>query len=114
MHGVRHRIRINPETGCTETDRPREHRAVPLTESGRRAALNLLRRRQRESGRISDADPEVLRYLDTLGINLDSPLRVLTRCEFAGMISVAVSSGDGAATTVELGSPAARALWTVG
>ncbi len=64
--------------------------------------------------RISDADPEMLRYFDSVGINLDSQLRVLTRREFAGMISVAVSSGDGAATTVELGSPAARAIWVVG
>lgn len=64
--------------------------------------------------RISDADPEMLRYFDSVGINLDSQLRVLTRREFAGMISVAVSSGDGDAATVELGSPAARAIWVVG
>jgi DtxR family Mn-dependent transcriptional regulator len=29
------------------------------------------------------------------------------------MISVAIESNDGAATTVELGSPAARAIWVV-
>jgi DtxR family Mn-dependent transcriptional regulator len=63
--------------------------------------------------RISDHDPEMLRYFASVGISLDSQLRVLTRREFAGMISVAVSSGDGAATTVELGSPAARAIWVV-
>jgi DtxR family Mn-dependent transcriptional regulator len=27
------------------------------------------------------------------------------------MISVAIDSGDGAETTVDLGSPAARAIW---
>jgi DtxR family Mn-dependent transcriptional regulator len=61
--------------------------------------------------RISDADPEMLRYFTDVGISLDSRLRVLTRREFAGMISVAIESGDGAETTVDLGSPAARAIW---
>ena len=61
--------------------------------------------------RISDADPEMLRYFTDVGINLDSRLRVMTRREFAGMISVAIDSGDGAETTVDLGSPAARAIW---
>jgi DtxR family Mn-dependent transcriptional regulator len=63
--------------------------------------------------RISDADPEMLRYFDSVGISLDSRLRVLTRREFAGMVSVAVESADGARTTVDLGSPAARAIWVV-
>jgi DtxR family Mn-dependent transcriptional regulator len=64
--------------------------------------------------RISDADPEMLRYFTAVGISLDSRLRVLTRREFAGMISVAIEAADGAATTVDLGSPAARAIWVVG
>jgi DtxR family Mn-dependent transcriptional regulator len=68
--------------------------------------------------RISDADPEMLRYFDSVGIRLDSRLRVLAHREFAGMISVAVepgrSSADAAPATVELGSPAARAIWVVG
>ncbi|MBO0866893.1 MAG: ferrous iron transport protein A, partial [Mycobacterium sp.] len=69
--------------------------------------------------RISDADPEMLRYFDTIGISLDSRLRVLARREFAGMISVAIetgesgASGDGAPITVDLGSPAACAIWVV-
>lgn len=64
--------------------------------------------------RISDADPEMLRYFADVGINLDSRLRVLARREFAGMISVAIESGDGVQATVDLGSPAARAIWVVG
>ena len=64
--------------------------------------------------RISDADPEMLRYLAGIGISLDCRLRVLTRREFAGMMSVALESGDGAETTVDLGSPAARSIWVVG
>jgi DtxR family transcriptional regulator, Mn-dependent transcriptional regulator len=63
--------------------------------------------------RISDKDPEMLRYFDSIGISLDSRLRVLTRREFAGVISIAVESADGAPTTVDLGSPAAQAIWMV-
>lgn len=63
--------------------------------------------------RISDADPEMLRYFDSVGINLDSQLRVLTRREFAGMVSVAIESVNDTATTIELGSPAAQAIWVV-
>jgi DtxR family transcriptional regulator, Mn-dependent transcriptional regulator len=53
----------------------------------------------------------MLRYFASVGINLDSRMRVLTRREFAGMISVAIESADGAESTVDLGSPAARAIW---
>jgi len=52
-----------------------------------------------------------------VGISLDSRLRVLARRDFAGMISVAVEGPEGAkdtATTVDLGSPAAEAIWVVG
>jgi DtxR family transcriptional regulator, Mn-dependent transcriptional regulator len=64
--------------------------------------------------RISDADPEMLRYFDAVGISLDSRLQVLARRDFAGMISVSVESSDGAHSTLELGSPAAQAIWVVG
>ena len=43
-------------------------------------------------------------------------LRVLARRDFAGMISVAIEGPEGSkdsATTVELGSPAAEAIWVV-
>jgi DtxR family transcriptional regulator, Mn-dependent transcriptional regulator len=63
--------------------------------------------------RISDADPEMLRYFDSVGISLDSRLKVLARRDFAGMISVAIESADGDETTVDLGSPAAEAIWVV-
>lgn len=62
--------------------------------------------------RISDADPEMLRYFDAVGISLDSRLRVVARRDFAGMISVAVESADGT-PTVDLGNPAAQAIWVV-
>ena len=70
--------------------------------------------------RISDADPEMLRYFDSVGISLDSRLRVLARRDFAGMITVGIervspqSAEPGApGTTVELGHPAAEAIWVV-
>jgi DtxR family Mn-dependent transcriptional regulator len=66
--------------------------------------------------RISDADPEMLRYFDAVGISLDSRLQVLARRDFAGMISVGIESADGptqADATVDLGSPAAQAIWVV-
>jgi DtxR family Mn-dependent transcriptional regulator len=59
----------------------------------------------------------MLRYFDSVGISLDSRLRVVARRDFAGMISVAIEGPDGQdgpATTVDLGSPAAEAIWVVG
>lgn len=66
--------------------------------------------------RISDDDPEMLRYFDQVGISLDARLRVLTRREFAGIISVALEAPDapvGEQATIDLGSPAAQAIWVV-
>lgn len=63
--------------------------------------------------RISDADPEMLRYFDAVGISLDSRLRVLARRDFAGMISVSVESTDGSGSNLDLGSPAAQAIWVI-
>ncbi len=62
--------------------------------------------------RISDADPEMLRYFDAVGISLDSRVRVLARRDFAGLISVQIENSD-ESITVELGSPAAQAIWVV-
>ncbi|WP_396909585.1 metal-dependent transcriptional regulator, partial [Mycolicibacterium sp.] len=71
--------------------------------------------------RISDADPEMLRYFDSVGISLDSRVRVLARRDFAGVISVAIerpdqpsdSGTDDTSVKVELGNPAAEAIWVV-
>jgi DtxR family Mn-dependent transcriptional regulator len=66
--------------------------------------------------RISDADPEMLRYFDAVGIALDSHLTVLARRDFAGTVSVGIGDGhDGAeqGSTVDLGSPAAQSIWIV-
>ncbi|MFZ0834011.1 MAG: metal-dependent transcriptional regulator [Mycobacterium sp.] len=67
--------------------------------------------------RISDADPEMLRYFDSVGIALDSHLTVLARRDFAGTVSVEIGNGhdggDAANHTVELGHPAAESIWVV-
>jgi len=64
--------------------------------------------------RISDADPEMLRYFDAVGIALDSHLTVLARRDFAGTVSVAIGGpAERQLKTVELGSPAAESIWIV-
>ncbi|WP_405491977.1 metal-dependent transcriptional regulator [Nocardia sp. NBC_00511] len=62
-----------------------------------------------ESGRvarISDSDPAMLRYFDSLGITLDIPIAVVERRDFAGTIAVRIDE-----RTVDLGSIAAEAIW---
>ncbi|MBY0442275.1 MAG: manganese-binding transcriptional regulator MntR [Mycobacteriaceae bacterium] len=63
--------------------------------------------------RIADTDPEMLRYFDIVGISLDTQLQILARREFAGMMAVAVTTGTGSTTTVDLGNPAAQAIWVM-
>ncbi|WP_433733065.1 metal-dependent transcriptional regulator [Nocardia sp. CA-129566] len=62
-----------------------------------------------ESGhvaRISDADPDMLRYFDSVGIALDTPIVVVERRDFAGTIAIRIAD-----RTIDLGSPAAEAIW---
>jgi DtxR family Mn-dependent transcriptional regulator len=63
--------------------------------------------------RISDADPQMLRYFDSVGIALDSHLTVLARRDFAGTVSVAIGVGHQGSSdrTVDLGRPAAESIW---
>ena len=60
--------------------------------------------------RISDAEPEVLRYLSDVGIGLDVEIGVIAIREFAGTTAVAVGS---AGEPVELGAGAVAAIWVV-
>ncbi|WP_286219493.1 metal-dependent transcriptional regulator [Paraoerskovia sediminicola] len=62
--------------------------------------------------RISDSDPDVLRYLAELGIDLDVALSVTERRDFAGTIAVTWSGSD-EERTVDLGLPAASSIWVV-
>lgn len=57
--------------------------------------------------RISDDDPQVLRYFDELGVALDTELEVVERRSFAGTLSVRVAGQDGAR---EIGLAAAAAV----
>lgn len=64
-----------------------------------------------ESGvisRISDDDPEMLRYFQELSVTLDRHVTVLRRLPFGGGTSVALGP-DG--TTVDMGDLATQAIW---
>jgi DtxR family Mn-dependent transcriptional regulator len=66
-----------------------------------------------ESGRIariSDADPAMLRYFDSVGVALDITVTVIERRDFAGTVSVRFG---GTPDCVDLGNPAADAIWLV-
>jgi DtxR family Mn-dependent transcriptional regulator len=56
--------------------------------------------------RISDRNPELLRYLDASGIRLDSPVQVVERKPFGGSLTVQV---DG--RRHDVGNEAASAIW---
>ena len=58
--------------------------------------------------RVSDSDPELLRYLAGLGLHLDVQVQVLSRQAYAGTLTV---TADGA--HLELGLPAAQSIWVL-
>ncbi|MDM7831572.1 metal-dependent transcriptional regulator [Cellulomonas edaphi] len=60
--------------------------------------------------RISDADPELLRYVESVDLVLDAAVEVVARREAIGVVSVRVGPD---ARAVELGEVAARAIWLV-
>lgn len=62
--------------------------------------------------RISDADPAMLRYFDSVGIALDTEITVVERRDYAGTVSIRLGA-DPDAGTVDLGNPAAQAIWLV-
>jgi DtxR family transcriptional regulator, Mn-dependent transcriptional regulator len=62
--------------------------------------------------RISDADPEALRYLADLGLELDLEVSVTQRREFAGTLGVAWQH-DGEEVSADLGLLAASRIWVI-
>ncbi|MCC2316319.1 metal-dependent transcriptional regulator [Cellulomonas xiejunii] len=58
--------------------------------------------------RISDADPELLRYLEGVGLVLDAPVTLDERRAVTGVVSVLPA---GRPDRVELGEVAASAIW---
>ncbi|GEL96211.1 DtxR family transcriptional regulator [Cellulomonas composti] len=72
--------------------------------------------------RISDADPDLLRYLDEVGIGLDCRLEVGERRAAVGTVAVLVRADERAderageragERSVDLGEAAGRAIWVV-
>ncbi len=64
--------------------------------------------------RISDADPDALRYLAELGLDLDMRVEVTTRREFAGTVAVAwtcAPEGEPDERVADLGMLAASRVW---
>lgn len=57
--------------------------------------------------RISDADPEMLRYFQEVGIAPDARIKVVELRKFLGTVAVRVDEGD----TLDLGDIAAQAIW---
>ena len=57
--------------------------------------------------RISDSDPEMLRYFQEIGISLDSRVQMTEKRPFAGTVTVCVDEGD----PIHLGDIAARAIF---
>lgn len=66
-----------------------------------------------ESGRvarISDTDPEMLRYFTEIGLQLDCAVTVDEKRPFAGTVSITVDGGE----ALHLGDVAARAVFLAG
>ncbi|MEV0946329.1 metal-dependent transcriptional regulator [Rhodococcus sp. NPDC049939] len=66
-----------------------------------------------ESGRIariSDSDPAMLRYFDSVGVALDVMITVLERRDYAGTVCIQLGTEK---DSIELGNPAAQAIWLV-
>ncbi|HWJ86279.1 MAG TPA: metal-dependent transcriptional regulator [Cellulomonas sp.] len=60
--------------------------------------------------RISDADPELLRFVESVGLVLDAAVTVVVRRDAVGVVSLQVGADE---RPVELGEVAARAIWLV-
>jgi len=58
--------------------------------------------------RVSDDSPELLRYLGSIGLGLDAEISIVDRQAYAGTLTL--ERGD---DRVELGLPAAEAIWVI-
>ncbi|MGV7636852.1 FeoA family protein, partial [Mycobacterium kansasii] len=57
--------------------------------------------------RISDSDPEMLRYFQEVGIAPDARIEVVELRKFLGTVAVTVDDG----APLDLGDVAAQAIW---
>lgn len=62
--------------------------------------------------RISDSDPAMLRYFDSVGIELDLPITVVERRDYAGTVAIELAR-RGSTESIDLGHRAAEAIWMV-
>ncbi|MGA9872331.1 MAG: metal-dependent transcriptional regulator [Rhodococcus sp. (in: high G+C Gram-positive bacteria)] len=60
--------------------------------------------------RISDSDPAMLRYFDSVGITLDLTITVVERRDYAGTVAIRLGHSD---PTLDLGQRAAEAIWMI-
>ena len=58
--------------------------------------------------RVSDTDPELLRYVAGLGLQLDVQVQVLQHQAYAGTLTLAING-----ERLELGLPAAQSIWVL-
>lgn len=63
--------------------------------------------------RISDADPAMLRYFDSVGITLDLPIAVLERRDYAGTVEIELNHRGADKGVIDLGQRAAEAIWMI-
>ena len=113
-HAVSDRMlaRLDAKLGFPERDPhgdpiPRTDGSVPTPDACLLSDLDI-----GQSGRvarISDDDPDMLRYFDEVGVALDSVLTIREKRPFAGTTSVSIDDR----TTVDLGDIAARAIFIV-
>ena len=84
---------------------------IPASD-GRFPVLDALRLSRSEAGtrgvvaRVSDNDPELLRYIAGMGLQLDTVLTVVQRRPYAGTLTI-----EACGRTMDLGLPAAEAIW---
>jgi DtxR family Mn-dependent transcriptional regulator len=89
-----HGDRIPSATGELAAPSARSLSAVPV---GSRAQVL----------RVSDADPEMLRYFATVGLQVDGYVTVVERRRYAGVLRCSTSVAD----DIDLGSDATRSIW---
>lgn len=84
---------------------------IPASD-GRFPVLDALRLSRCEPGtqgvvaRVSDNEPELLRYIAELGLHLDTVVSVVRRQPYAGTLTI-----EAGGRTMDLGLPAAEAIW---
>ncbi|TFB83645.1 metal-dependent transcriptional regulator [Cryobacterium algoricola] len=61
--------------------------------------------------RVSDHDPELLRFLADLGVVVGTALRVQAKHDFAGMMTVIRSAPGAGDRSIELATLAANSIW---